>query len=252
MSPLLTLVRRFPLGSFIAIAFLFTWALLPVAATSLAVSLLALCGPAVAAILVAAARRSTEWRALVGRATDWRVGLRWYALALLLPLPISAFRSLVERAAGAPGAIVLQPVSGLSLVVFVLVVGEELGWRGFALPRLLARFGPWGASALLGAIWAAWHFPLFHLPGMPQFGAPFLPFVGYTIALSLILTLLALQTHGSVVVATVFHGAVNTLGFIVPGASPTMRGWTSALAYGLFALAAALASWGRRAPNSPP
>jgi membrane protease YdiL (CAAX protease family) len=149
---------------------------------------------------------------------------------------VTAARSALEWAAGAEGPIRAQPVTTLGLVVFVLVAGEEVGWRGFALPRLLARTGPWTASAAVGLLWACWHLPLFLMPGMPQFGTPFLSYVPYLIALSAILTILSLATEGSVLVATLFHGAVNTFGFVDPAAGADLRGWTNALSYGAAAI----------------
>lgn len=220
--------------------------MLPFARASVAVALLALFGPAAAALITAALGGGQELRDLGTRVTQWRVPARWYLLTSLLPLPISALASGLEYLLGAYGPIHRQPISTLGVVVFVMVVGEEIGWRGFALPRLLARFGPWSASAILGALWALWHLPLFYLAGMPQFGNPFLPYVGYTIALSIILTFLAQNTRGSVVIATLFHGAVNTLGFVNAGANPTQKGWGNAVSYGLVALIVGAAAWNRR------
>jgi membrane protease YdiL (CAAX protease family) len=233
--------RAAPLACFFGVTFLFTWALLPWARVSILVSLLALCGPAVGALVVAVAMGRSEARELSDRVTDWRLPAHWYVFALFLPVPISALRTALERFAGADGAIVVQPITVLGLIVFVLVAGEEIGWRGFALPRLLPSFGPWVASALLGVVWAFWHLPLFYMRGMPQFGSPFLAFIPYTIALSVILTAFAQHTRGSVVIATAFHGAVNTFGIVNTAASPTMRAWTNALSYGLVA---ALIVWG--------
>lgn len=235
--------RRASLAGFFGLAFLFTWALLPFAASSIPVSLVALCGPAVAAFAMAAAGGREERREFFARLTAWRVAPPWYALALLLPLPITAVRSGLEFALGARGAIEPLPVSALGLVVFVLVAGEEIGWRGYALPRLLPRFGPWGASAILGGAWALWHLPLFFMPGMPQFGSPFAAFPLYTIALSVLLTFLAQRTRGSVVVATLFHGAVNTFGFTNAAAEPALRGWSNALAYGFAAVLVGALAW---------
>jgi len=245
MARILAVLRRAPVASYFALAFLFTWSLLPLAARSIAASLVALCGPAAAAFLVSAAAAPEERRAFRARLTAWRIPPGVFLVALLLPLPISALRSGLEWALGARGSIELLPVTPLALTVFVLVAGEEIGWRGFALPRLLPRFGPWGASAILGAVWALWHFPLFHLPGMPQFGAPFPPFVAYTVALSLLLTRLAETSRGSVPIATLFHGAVNTFGLVDTAAGSALRGWSNALAYGLVALSAGLAAWPR-------
>jgi membrane protease YdiL (CAAX protease family) len=101
-----------------------------------------------------------------------RFSARWYLLAVLLPLPISALAGGLESLWGAPGPTERQPISTLGIVVFVLVLGEEIGWRGFALPHLLTRSGPWIASFILGTLWALWHLPLFFIAAIPQFGKP--------------------------------------------------------------------------------
>jgi membrane protease YdiL (CAAX protease family) len=238
---------RWPLATFFALTFAFTWALLPLARTSVAFSLIALCGPAFAAFVSAAFCGRGELRALARRMTLWRVGARWYVAALLLPVVASAVASGLEYLGGAGGPIRWQPISVLQAVVFVLVAGEEIGWRGFALPILLARFGPWRASLVLGVVWALWHLPLFYLPEMPQFGSPFAAFVPYTIALSVLLTVLAERTGCSVIVATLFHGSVNTLGLVNAAAGPGERSAGNAAAYGLAALVVGGLAWrGRR------
>ena len=238
--------RRHPLTTFFVLAFLFTWALLPLARASLAVSLVALWGPAVAAAITARASGRHDFMDLRRRVTSWRAPIGWYLAAVLLPLPITALRSAIESLAGAEGAIRLQPVSALNLIVFVLVAGEEIGWRGFALPRLLSRSGACGASTILGLLWALWHLPLFFMPGMPQYGTPFLSYVPYLIALSFILTMLARPTAGSVIIATLFHGAVNTFGIVNTGASAAQRGWGNALSYGIAALVIGTIAWHTR------
>lgn len=237
------LAQRWPLATFSTLSFAFTWALLPFAQRTIFASLLALLGPAAAAAVTAAMGGAQERRDLGARLLRWRLPWTVYAVALLLPLPISAARSVLEWAAGAEGPIRFQPVSGLGLVVFVLVAGEEIGWRGFALPRLLERTGPWAASVAVGLLWALWHLPLFFMPEMPQFGTPFVSFVPYLIALSILLTHLAQATNGSVLIATLFHGAVNTFGVVNVAAEASLRGWSNAVAYGT---AAALVVFARR------
>jgi membrane protease YdiL (CAAX protease family) len=237
------------LASYFVLAFLFTRSLLPLASRSIAFSLAALCGPAAAAIIVSTVSGRQERSAFLGRVIDWRLPARWYLLAVLLPLPITLLRSGLEYVHSAAGPITLQPITALNAAVFLLIVGEEAGWRGFALPHLLRRVGPWRASGLIGLAWAGWHLPLFFMPGMPQFGSPFPAFALYTVALSVILTCLAVETRGSVIIATLFHGAVNTFGFVNPAASPTQRGWSNAICYGLAALAIGTAASRRRAPR---
>ena len=229
------LVRRAPLVWFMVGACAFTWMLLPWAANSIGISLLALCGPAVAARAVTRAMTPAEQQDFRSRLTSWRIPIRWYLLALMLPWPVTLLRSGLEcRWVG--GEVALLPISPTAVAVFVLVAGEEIGWRGFVLPHLLRRFNAFQASVILGVLWACWHVPLFSIRGMPQFGTPFLAFALYTVALSLILTGLAQKTAGSVLIATLFHGAVNTFGWINPGADPELRGWFNALCYGLLAV----------------
>jgi membrane protease YdiL (CAAX protease family) len=198
-------------------------------------ALLALLGPAVAALVTSALRGPEAWRELRVRMTAWRVPLLWYAVALLLPVAVSLLRTGVELIAGAPRAVGLMQVSPLSAIVFVLVAGEEIGWRGYALPLLLTRFGPWTASVIVGVMWTLWHFPLFFMSAMPQYGTPFVSYVPYLIGLSITLTWLWQRTRGSVVIATVFHGAVNTFGVVTIGTDAILRGWGNAVAYGISA-----------------
>lgn len=236
MNRLTDRIRQSPLVCFFLLAFIFTWSLLPMASVSISASLLALCGPAFAAGLVSVATSREEQRQFNSRLTAWRISPTWYLLALLLPLPVTAFRSLLEGWLGAEGEMTLQPITPLGLIVFLLVAGEEIGWRGFALPRLLPRFGQAGASLFLGGIWALWHLPLFYIESMPQFGMPFLPYLGYTVALSFILTVLSSRTQGSTIIATLFHGAVNTFGFTTTGTDLDLRGYTNMTCYGLAAV----------------
>ena len=231
------------LTSFCVVAYAFTWILLPIAAHSIPVSLIALFGPAVAALLLTAIDDREERQRFVNRLLHWRSSLHWFLLALLLPLPISALRSFLEYACGAHGDLRFQEMTGISLIVFVLVVGEEIGWRGYALPKLLQHWSPWAASTMVGTLWAFWHLPLFYIDTMPQYGTPVIAFTIYTISLSVILTHLVSHNQGSVLLATLFHGSVNTLGFVNTAASPTLRGWSNALCYGLVAISIVVWTW---------
>ena len=226
---------RSRLATFFILACAFTWALLPYTGVSVYVALVALLGPAVAAFVTAAVSGREAWRDLLARVTAWRMPLRWYVIALVLPVVISLLRTGIEMLTGAPRTVGFMPISLLSAMVFALVAGEEIGWRGFALPLLLKRFGPWLASVLLGLMWALWHLPLFFMRSMPQYGTPFASYVPYLIALSVILTWMMQRTRGSVVIATLFHGAVNTFGVVTINADAITRGWGNAIAYAVAA-----------------
>jgi membrane protease YdiL (CAAX protease family) len=131
--------------------------------------------------------------------------------------------------------------SVLDFVVFVLVVGEELGWGCYALPLLLERRSPVTASLILGVIWGVWHLPTFVIPGTPQYGLPFAAFLLLTIEYSILMTWVFLHTHGSVLIATLFHGAINlSQGFFLGGMEGASRYWLLSIVYGIAALIAAI------------
>jgi hypothetical protein len=99
------------------------------------------------------------------------------------------------------------------LVLWTLALGgplnEELGWRGFALPRLLQRCSPLAASVGLGVVWAFWHLPLFFLPGSAQHGGSFAPYVVVVVCLSIFMTAAHLSTCGSLLIAVLFHTSAD-------------------------------------------
>ena len=98
--------------------------------------------------------------------------------------------------------------------------GEELGWRGFALPRLATRFGLRTASFLLGVLWAGWHLPLFFILGGDTVGQSFPLYVLQVTALSVAFAWLYARTRGSLLLTMLLHAAVNNTKDIVPSAVP--------------------------------
>lgn len=97
--------------------------------------------------------------------------------------------------------------------IFSLVsgpIGEEPGWRGFALPVLQSRYGPTRASLLLGLIWSGWHLPLFLLPGWTT--SPFWIYAIVITALSVIITFGYNLSGGSVIAAILLHNTFNAGG----------------------------------------
>ncbi|HET9741828.1 MAG TPA: CPBP family intramembrane glutamic endopeptidase [Terriglobales bacterium] len=97
--------------------------------------------------------------------------------------------------------------------------GEEVGWRGYALPRIATRIGYARASLVIGVIWALWHLPLFFLQGADKYGQSFPVWSLGVTALSVAITWLYAHTNGSLLLTMLMHSAVNqTLG-IVPSAS---------------------------------
>ena len=223
---------RFPL-TFVLAAFGFSWAcwlplvlaargLLPLPVPTLAVVLVGSFGPTLAAVAVTAREAGRAGvRALAGRLLRWRVAPGWYAVALGLPFLLSLLAMGLHVAlGGAPpsvaGLVALLPLLPVQFL-FALPfgpLGEEVGWRGYALPALQARYGALAASALLGVVWACWHLPLFFVPGLPHSRTPFLLVLLGTLPLTVVFTWVVNSTRGSLLLAILLHAASNLSGDI--------------------------------------
>jgi CAAX protease family protein len=124
--------------------------------------------------------------------------------------------------------------------------GEEVGWRGYALPRLAARFGFAGASVILGVIWACWHLPLFFALGGDTVGQSFPLYLVQVTAVSVAITWLYVRTNGSLLLTMLMHAAINNTKDIVPSPVPgainpwalstSVVAWLTAALLWLFAL----------------
>ncbi len=164
--------------------------------------------------------------ALLRRLIDWQVPARWYVFAVGYIAVVKLTVAVVHRAAtGAwppfgqvPWYLMLAATIGSTLVGGQ--AGEEIGWRGYALPRLAARFGLGGGSVLLGVVWASWHLPFFFIPGADTFGQSFPLYLLQVTALSVAMAWLYANTRGSLLPVMLMHAAVNNTKDIVPSAEP--------------------------------
>ena len=200
------LARRWPVTTFYLLTLAVSWPLgfLPP-------------GPSIAAIAVTALIDGRSGvGALLRRVTVWRVGVRWYLIALLGPVALLAAAAWVNVLAGAQVAtegplvdwLELGRLFGLQVVGVFAGPWEELGWRGYALPRLLKRFSPLVASLAVGVLWAVWHIPLFMSGELPWADAA--PIV----VLSILFTAVFVRTKQSVLIAFLMHAALNAAGGI--------------------------------------
>jgi len=113
--------------------------------------------------------------------------------------------------------------------------GEELGWRGYALPRLAARMGLARASLLLGILWACWHLPLFFVRDADTYGQSFFVYTLEVIAISVVIAFLYARSQGGLFLPMLLHAAVNNTKDIVPSATPG--------AHDTFRVHASLVAW---------
>src|SRR5271169_4950887 len=164
-------------------------------------------------------------RGLVRRLWKWRVGWRWYGIALGLPVAEGLVAVGIAWWLGVfkPARINLDMLRATLpgfWIVFLFAEVEELGWRGYALPRLLARHNAVVASLLLGTIHAVWHWPLILLPHQYMSDLPLLPWTIAVAAGAIVFTWIFLHTGGSVLMAALFHGMTNIAQTLFDGIDP--------------------------------
>jgi uncharacterized protein len=239
MPAIRSTIASHPVASYIAVAFAFSWTFTVLVSVSVAFGLLALFGPALGAVVVSWADGSLP--EVRSRITAWHQPLRWYAVAFLLPFAVAATALGMYDLTGhpAPG---LGSISAIEAVIFVLVIGEEIGWRGFLQPRLRERMGLVSAGLATGVAWTLWHLPMY----LGQGGAAFATFAFWVIPLAVVMGFVAERTRFSVIVATVMHGAANiATPILMPGVDRTW--WLVATGAIYLLVAAAIAVEERRA-----
>ena len=193
----------------------------------------------VAVALTRKAEGSEGTKRLLEPIFQWQVGARWYVFAIVYIPAVKLTAALLHRVATgswpAFGDVPWYVMAGAIVISTWVQAGEEVGWRGFALPRLTDRFGLAPASVILGIVWATWHLPLFFIPGTTTYGQSFPLYLLQVTALSAAIAWLFWRTGGSLLLVMLLHAAVNNTKDIVPSAVP---GATNA-----FALSTSLVGW---------
>jgi uncharacterized protein len=245
-SPISLLARR-PLVSYFVLAYALAWLLwlplvlskggglglipftTPPDVSSFLTSLIIVIGslgPALAAMIMSVSIGGwTQVKQLLRRMVQVRAGIQWYLVAIFLPL----VASLLPVALLVGGSAVFQRVFSLqgakSLLIYIIVtfivmvlgspIGEEPGWRGFALPRLQQRYGALTGSLILGPLWAFWHLPLFLTVWGALYqsvGGPLglLLFTLTVMCFTIVMTWVFNNTRGSIFLAILFHSAIDS------------------------------------------
>jgi membrane protease YdiL (CAAX protease family) len=178
----------------------------------------------VALALTAYSEGRTGVARLLARIFKWQAGAHFYLFAISYMAATKLFAALIHRIATGTwpsfGDTSLPVMLGAILVSTWVQAGEEVGWRGYALPRLATYLGLGGASVLVGVIWALWHLPLFFLRGSGSDGQSFPIYLLTVTALSVAMSWLYWKTEGSLLLVMLMHASVNNTIGIVPATVP--------------------------------
>ena len=171
--------KKYPLLTYFSLVFVISWGVIYILAgpdgfpvteeQAMTLGMAILLGPGIAGILLTGLFSGLAgYRSLLSRLVKWRVNVKWYAVALLTAPVLTAaviavlslfshkFHPAVFLSEEKLNLLLFAPIGGLIVAVF-----EELGWTGFAVPKLLQRHPVFNTGVIIGLVWGAWHFPLF-------------------------------------------------------------------------------------------
>jgi uncharacterized protein len=250
MNMMISLIKEYAIAIFCALTVALTFAttLLPLPGEVAAVVMVFI--PALLAIyLTAVSEGRSGVRSLLDKLAHWRLSLKWVVIALALALVIRLTMSLIALGLGMVSTIQVRP-GGLAsyillaVVFFVFAIPEELGWRGYALSKLLQRYSPLTAGLIVGVLWGSLHLALL-LPGMMNEGASPLATLLGLVGGSVLFTWLYVNSDGSIVLTTLFHAAQSFFVIVNEGLTGAQQAWLMAGVYLAVALIVVLATRSR-------
>ena len=210
----------------------------------LAFTLCSFAGPALASLSVTAITSGRAGlRLLLRRCVQWRVGIQWYLIAIFGFLLVYLVGYSIFFGVNLPLALLLQWTLIFTvffpqavLIILTASFAEELGWRGFALPRLQQRYGPVLGTVILGTLHGLWHLPVFFTLVLGPFSFPnYVGFLIVAIAASFLYTWIFNHTKGSVLLATLTHGFGDAAGSLIALLIPAhlvVSGWAQPIVNG--------------------
>jgi len=240
--PSIGLIKRHPVLTFYVLAFAISWGgiLLLVGGPGgipgsadqvdrlfLAVMGVWFAGPSVASVVTTAlVDGRAGLRELLGRLLRWRVAARWFAVALLIAPLVDAATSLVLSLASPeflPNIVQTSDKTGLLIMAFAygLIGGgflEELGWTGFATPRLRRRHGLLGTGLIVGMLWGAYHFSVIYWATGPSGALPLAILLAQLFAWMPAYRILMVWVYDhtqSLLVAMLMHASLSTSMFVL-------------------------------------
>ena len=230
-----TVLKRHPVVAYFVLAYAISWAIeLPLAAVAqgwlhvpvpFGLHYLAAFGPMLSALLVTAATEGRPGiRQLLAGLLKWRVGFGWMIFSVLGPIALFVIAALVGYATQGTGPNLwllgevdylpyLGPAGAFLLWLLTFGLGEEIGWRGYALPRLQKNRNAQTATLIVGAVWTFWHLPaFFYRETYMAMGVAGLPlFFMSILAASIVFTWIYNGTRGSLLMVILFHALFDFL-----------------------------------------
>ncbi len=244
-------IQRHPVATYFITTYIISWGgalaiIAPVLLRGEAITRLAgilmypllILGPAITGIVLTLIDDGKSGlRSLFSRIGHWRVHVRWYAAALLIPpiLILSTLFSLHSLVSPVflPG---LNPLSLMYGIVSALL--EEIGWMGYAFPKLRAKYSPLSSALLLGLLWGLWHLPVIDFLGAASpHGSYWLPFaLAFIIAMTALRVLIVwiYSNTGSVLLCQIMHA--SSTGFLVAFSPLTVSPAQESLWYAVYAI----------------
>jgi membrane protease YdiL (CAAX protease family) len=198
-----------------------------IAVPAYAIFLLGVFAPALVAIAITARCDGRDGVvALLGQIANYPRQIKWYLFAVTYMAAIKLAAAALHRiATGTWPSFGRLPLFLMMIAILVstpVQAGEEIGWRGYALPRLTAKFGLGRASIVIGIIWACWHLPLFLIPGSDTYHQSLGTSVLGVTAVSVAMAWLYWRTNGSLLLTMLMHAAINNTTMIVPSSTLPM------------------------------
>ena len=242
-SAILSWMKRHPLAAYFILAYALTWVLvIPIMLSQRGLGIFNLpdgllfamlllstfSGPLPAALIMTSVIDGRVGRQqLLRRMFQWRVGFGWYLL-VLVGYPLIFLAGLTAYSGVAPWVALAQnwsllftyylPVAAVGIIFPSL--GEEPGWRGFALPRLQQQYGPLVGTLILGVLHGLWHLPVYFVPGSILDGpfnlTAFVANTGLLVAMTFIWTWLFNRAKQSIFFIMFVHGVSNATSGLIP------------------------------------
>jgi uncharacterized protein len=220
--------KKYGIIVFFAMTYLFSWIVwIPIALSSQKIFYLQFSpylgiiiggfGPFLTALILTMAEQGWPGiKSLFKRLLQWQVGIQWYIFILLFPAAI-IFTAVFITSLLANEPINIPNIGDWRVILLVFIVtlfiggpiGEELGWRGYALPKLEETRNSLLASLIVGLGWGMWHLPLFWIQGSLQAGIPLLWFMVSILAESVVYTWIYNSNGGSLLLMVLLHTSIN-------------------------------------------